>query len=67
MQSVPIAFSYERLWAEGQPSRDRLSALFTPDEAKTMVEFLARIADAMTQTEAIRRRLSAGSYEDADT
>jgi DNA-binding MarR family transcriptional regulator len=58
--------TYERLWAEGQPSRDRLSALFTPDEAKTMVEFLARIADAMTQTEAIRRQLSAVSYEDAD-
>ena len=57
---------YERLWAEGQPSRDRLSALFTPDEEKTMVEFLARIADAMTPTEALRRQLSAVKYEDAD-
>jgi DNA-binding MarR family transcriptional regulator len=41
--------TYAKLRAGQQPFWDRLVALFEPDEAKGMLEFLSRISEAMTQ------------------
>lgn len=38
---------YERLWAESEPLRQGLLAAFRPEEADAVVEFLARISQAM--------------------
>jgi DNA-binding MarR family transcriptional regulator len=48
--------TYERLWAENEPFRDRLLALFRPDEAKALVEFLTRISEALAQPDRRRSR-----------
>jgi DNA-binding MarR family transcriptional regulator len=50
--------AFDRLWASNQPFQDRLVALFRPDEAKALIEFLARISGAMTQP-----KLSAISHQ----
>jgi DNA-binding MarR family transcriptional regulator len=42
--------TYERLWASHQPLRERLAALFEPEEVETLIDFLARISEAMTQS-----------------
>ena len=47
--------SYERLWAESEPLRQRLLAAFRPKEADTLVEFLARLFQAVTPSPAGRR------------
>jgi DNA-binding MarR family transcriptional regulator len=50
--------AYAKLSGGYQPFRDGLMALFGPDETKALIELLARISEAMTQTKAIRRQLS---------
>jgi DNA-binding MarR family transcriptional regulator len=44
--------TYERLWAESEPLRQRLLAAFEPEQVDAIVESLNRISDAMTQTAA---------------
>ncbi len=44
--------TYERLWADSDPVRQRLLAAFGPEEADTLVEFLNRISEAMAQAAA---------------
>jgi len=43
---------YERLWAESEPLRQRLLDAFEPEETDTVVDFLARICEAMTPSPA---------------
>lgn len=40
---------HERLWARSEPLRERMLALFRPGEVDVLVEFLARISDAMAR------------------
>lgn len=40
--------TYERLWTRSEPERQRLRGVFRPKEADTLVEFLARISEAVT-------------------
>ncbi len=42
--------AYEKLWADSEPVRERLSAALRPQEADALVEFLGRISEAMAQT-----------------
>jgi len=44
--------TYERLWTESEPLRERLLAAFRPREADTLVEFLARLSQAVTPSPA---------------
>ena len=44
--------TYERLWADTESLRERLLAAFRPDEADTLIEFLARISEAMAPSQA---------------
>jgi len=46
--------TYERLWADSEPVRQRLLAAFRPEETDTLVEFLDRIAEALTRVAADR-------------
>jgi len=46
--------TYERLWAESEPLRQGLLAAFRPEEADAVVEFLARISQAMMPSPAGR-------------
>ena len=39
---------FRKLWTKSDPLRARLLAAFRPDEAAALVEFLRRVADAMT-------------------
>ena len=39
---------HRRLWADTEPLRQRLHALFRPEELKTLVDFLARISEALS-------------------
>lgn len=39
---------YERLWAESEPLRSQILAALRPEEADTLVEFLARLCRAVT-------------------
>ena len=39
---------FQKLWTKSDPLRARLLAAFRPDEAAALVEFLRRVADAMT-------------------
>jgi DNA-binding MarR family transcriptional regulator len=39
----------DRLWTESEPVRQRLLAALTPTEADLLVDFLARISEAMAQ------------------
>jgi DNA-binding MarR family transcriptional regulator len=41
---------YEKLWADGEPVRQRLRAALRPQEAETLVELLGRISEALTDT-----------------
>jgi DNA-binding MarR family transcriptional regulator len=47
--------TYERLWADSEPVRQRLGAAFRPEEAETLVEFLDRISVAMRAAPTGRR------------
>jgi DNA-binding MarR family transcriptional regulator len=47
--------AYERLWAESESLRSRLLAAFGPEEADTLVEFLARLSQAVTPSPAGKR------------
>lgn len=56
--------AYERLWTNSEPLRERLLAIFQPEEADTLIEFLNRISKAMAQAAAdrgSRHRLSAST------
>jgi DNA-binding MarR family transcriptional regulator len=44
--------TYERLWAESESLRQRLLHAFEPEETDTLVDFLARIGEAMTPSPA---------------
>lgn len=44
--------TYERLWTESEPLRERLLAAFRPKEADTLVELLARLSQAVTPSPA---------------
>lgn len=48
--------TYERLWAESEPLRERLLAAFRSDETDTLVDLLVRISEAMSEAEGRRRR-----------
>jgi len=39
--------TYEKLWADSEPVRERLLAAFRPEQADALVEFLGRISEAM--------------------
>ena len=39
---------HQRLWADTEPLRKRLRALFRLEEAKALVDFLARISEALS-------------------
>jgi DNA-binding MarR family transcriptional regulator len=39
---------FRRLWTKSEPLRARLLVAFQPDEVNTLVEFLHRVAEAMT-------------------
>jgi len=39
--------AYERLWARSDPLRERMQAVFRPEEVDALVEFLTRISDVM--------------------
>jgi DNA-binding MarR family transcriptional regulator len=39
--------TYERLWAQGEPLRQRMLAAFEPEEAEVLVELLTRIPAAV--------------------
>jgi len=45
--------TYERLWADSEPVRQRLLAAFRPEETDVLVEFLDRIAEALTRVAAV--------------
>ena len=47
---------YERLWADSEAARQRLLAVFEPQEADVLVEFLNRISQAMAPAPAARGR-----------
>jgi DNA-binding MarR family transcriptional regulator len=49
---------HEKLFAGDQPFRDRFMALFRPDEAEAMVEYLGRISSAMTEGRLVARSRS---------
>jgi DNA-binding MarR family transcriptional regulator len=40
--------TYERLWADSEPVRERLLAALRPEEAEVLVEILKRICEAIT-------------------
>jgi len=44
--------AYERLWACSEPLRERLLGVLRPEEADTLVKFLARISKAMATSPA---------------
>ncbi len=44
--------TYERLWVQSEPERQRLLGAFRPKETDTLVEFLARVSEAMTPSPA---------------
>jgi DNA-binding MarR family transcriptional regulator len=48
--------TYERLWADSEPVRQRLRAAFRPEEADVLIEFLNRISQAMTPAAGRRPR-----------
>jgi len=53
---------HRRLWAESEPLRERLSALFQPGEAMALVDLLLRVAEAMSRPERSERpRRTAGA------
>jgi DNA-binding MarR family transcriptional regulator len=39
---------YEKLWADSEPVREQLRAVFRPEEADTLIELLNRMCAAMT-------------------
>jgi DNA-binding MarR family transcriptional regulator len=39
---------HHRLWADTEPLRERLRALFRPEEAEALVDFLTRISEALS-------------------
>ncbi len=41
--------TYERLWARSESLRERMLAMFRPGEVDALVEFLARISDALAR------------------
>jgi DNA-binding MarR family transcriptional regulator len=43
--------TYERLWAESEPLRERLMAVFQPEQADALAGFLERISEAMVKVE----------------
>ena len=45
--------TYERLWADSEPVRQRLLAAFRPEETDVLVEFLDRISEALTRVAAV--------------
>jgi DNA-binding MarR family transcriptional regulator len=57
--------AYAELSAGYQPFRDRIMARFEPDEAKALVDFLARISEAMTQPRGSRGRPRIAASSDA--
>ena len=50
--------TYERLLADTEPLRERLLATFQPKEADTLIEFLARISEAMAPSQADKSTVS---------
>ena len=50
--------TYERLLADTEPLRERLLAAFQPKEADTLIEFLARISEAMAPSQADKSTVS---------
>jgi DNA-binding MarR family transcriptional regulator len=50
--------TYERLLADTEPLRERLLAVFQPKEADTLIEFLARISEAMAPSQADKSTVS---------
>jgi DNA-binding MarR family transcriptional regulator len=42
--------AYERLWTQSEPLRQRMSAVFEPEEAEAFVDFLARIPEVVAPT-----------------
>jgi DNA-binding MarR family transcriptional regulator len=49
--------AYAKLVAGHQPFRDRLLSLFEPDEAKVLIDFLGRIAEAMAHPKAASHQM----------
>jgi DNA-binding MarR family transcriptional regulator len=47
--------AYEKLWADSESLRRQLLAAFGPEEADTLVEFLARVSQAVTPSPAGKR------------
>jgi DNA-binding MarR family transcriptional regulator len=45
---------YEKLWADSEAARQRLLAIFEPQEADVLIEFLNRISKAMAHAPAAR-------------
>ncbi|MCX5645185.1 MAG: MarR family transcriptional regulator [Phycisphaerae bacterium] len=46
--------TYEKLWADSEAARQRLLAVFEPQEAEVLIEFLNRISKAMVYAPAAR-------------
>jgi DNA-binding MarR family transcriptional regulator len=46
--------TYEKLWADSEAARQRLLAVFAPQEAEILIEFLNRISQAMAHAPAAR-------------
>jgi len=51
--------TYERLWTQSEPLRQRMLAAFGPEEADTLADFLARIPEMILQTKDPRPAASA--------